>query len=120
MEFDPFEQPAIQQSLQRAMGATRSQSYAIGIPEAVGLVVLYPLVRYLLVNIGLPWLATLKRYSEVQRQRVEAWIDEHADEHGMDPDAVEAASKKLLEELEQTTDMGAKQQWERLMELLKK
>ena len=63
------------------------------------LVLLFPLVRFVLIEIGLPWLVTLKKYTEVQRHRVEDWIDTRAESHGLDPDAVEAASQELVKEL---------------------
>ena len=43
------------------------------------LVLLFPLVRYILMEIGLRWLTTAKKYSELQRRRVEDWVDRKAD-----------------------------------------
>ena len=119
-EFQAFAEanPAVRAALQGALPATPSRSYT-GLTEAAALVLLFPLARFLLTEIGLPWLTTLKRYSEVQRQRVERWIDNEAQGHGLDPDRVEEASKRLMEELEKSQDIGARQQWERLAEQIK-
>ena len=119
-EFQAFAEanPAIRTALQGAISATPNRSYT-GLTEATAIVLLFPLARFLLSEIGLPWLTTLKRYSEVQRQRVERWIDNEALGQGLNPDQVEAASKQLMEELEKSQNIGARQQWERLAELLK-
>jgi len=121
-EFKAFAEvnPSVNAALQSAISATPTRSYT-GLTEATALVLLFPLVRFLLTEIGLPWLTSLKRYSEVQRQRVESWIDNEALGLGLglDPDQVEAASRQLMEELEKSQDIGARQQWERLTELLK-
>jgi hypothetical protein len=119
-EFQAFAEanPAVGTALQSALPATPSRSYT-GITEAAALVLLFPLARFLLTEIGLPWLTTLERYSEVQRQRVERWIDSEAQGHGLDPDRIEEASKRLMDELEKSQDVGTRRQWERLTELLK-
>ena len=80
---------------------------------------MFPIVRYLLTNVGLPWLHELRRYSELHRRKVHEWIDEKHREEGFDPDSAEAASKALIDQLEQTTDLGARAAWERLAQLIK-
>jgi len=100
--------------------ARKMQPARFGLPtEAALVVVLFPLVQYMLTKFGLPWLSELRRYSEVQRRRVHEWIDEHYREHGYDPDAAEAASDALVDELEATTDAQSRQSWEKLAGLLK-
>jgi hypothetical protein len=106
-------------AMQRAAQAAPAKGYST-VVDMAALVLLFPLVRFVLMEIGLPWLATLRKYSDVQRRRVEDWIDAHAESHGLDPDAVEAESRQLLKELEQTTGADARGQWERLGGLLKK
>lgn len=93
-EFQTFIEAnsAVRAALQDAISATPTRSYT-GLIEATALVLLFPLTRFLLTEIGLPWLTTLKRYSELQRQRVESWIDNEAQSHGLNPDQVEVASK---------------------------
>lgn len=105
-------------ALQRTARSTPAKDFSTAIDMAA-LVLLFPLVRFVLIDIGLPWLAALKRYSEVQRRRVDDWIDKRAESHGLDPDEVEAASQQLMKELEQSTGADARSQWERLAELLK-
>jgi hypothetical protein len=60
----------------------------------------------------------LRRYSELQRQRVHDWIDTHYGQHDFDPDEAEAASDALLDELEQTTDERARASWQQLAALI--
>ncbi len=119
-EFNEFltDNDEVRGTLQRASQAAPAKGFGAVIDMAT-LVLLFPLVRFVLIEIGLPWLATLKRYTEVQRRRMDDWIDKRAESHGLDPDDVEAASRQLMKELEQTTDTGARGQWERLTELLK-
>ena len=87
--------------------------------EAAAVVALFPVVQYILTNFGLPWLSELRRYSELQRLGIHDWIDEHYREHGYDPDAAEASSDALVDELEATTDAQSRQSWEKLAGLLK-
>jgi len=55
---------------------------------------------------------------ELQRRRVEGWIDRQAESHGLDPDAVDAAGRQFMEGLERTQAVDACAQWEQLAELL--
>jgi hypothetical protein len=86
--------------------------------EAAVVALMFPIVRYVLYAIGLPWLSELRRYSELQRQRVHDWIDTRYQQHGFDPDQAEAASTALLDELEQTTDQRARTSWQQLAALI--
>ena len=79
---------------------------------------MFPIIRYVLHDIGLPWLSELRRYSELQRRRVHDWIDSQYQPHGFDPDQAEAASDALLDELEQTTDERARASWQQLAALI--
>ena len=108
----------VRDALQRASEAAPAKSFGL-VTDMAALVLLFPVVRFIVIDIGLPWLTTLKKYSEVERRRVEAWIDRHAQDHGLDPDELEAASRKLMQELEQTNGVDARGQWQRLQELLK-
>ncbi|MEZ6111076.1 MAG: hypothetical protein R3C99_08680 [Pirellulaceae bacterium] len=87
--------------------------------SAATIVLMYPVVKYLLTHIGLPWLHELGRYNELQRTRVHRWIDEAYRDEGFDPDQAEAASDRLIAELESTTNGQARESWERLLALLK-
>jgi hypothetical protein len=111
---------SVRTTLQRALQAAPGRHYAPDVIDIAALVALFPLVRYILIQIGLPWLSTLKRYSEAHRQRVDEWIDQQAISHDQDPDQIEAASRELMRELEQTNDVSAQKQWEKLKELLQK
>jgi len=80
---------------------------------------MYPLVKYVLINIGLPWLHEAARYSELWRVRFHHWIDSEYKRHGLDPVEAEAAGNKLREMLEKTTDRDIKAAWERLLDLFR-
>ena len=103
--------------IERAARAGQPQQFGL-VTEAAVVALMFPLAKYVLTQIGLPWLYELKRYSELQRQKFHAWIDEKYREEGFDPDAAEAVGDALLKELEQTTDATAQSAWERLTRLL--
>jgi hypothetical protein len=104
--------------LRRAAGKLRPQQFHV-VAEAAAVALLFPLVQYVLTTIGLPWLGELRRYSELQRQRVHEWIDRNHRQHGLDPDAAEQASDSLLEDLEATTDGLTRRSWENLLQVVK-
>lgn len=104
--------------IRQAASAGQSRQFSV-VAEAAVVALMFPIVKYLLTNIGLPWLHELKRYSEFQRQKIHEWIDANYREEGIDPDAAEAASDALCEQLEQTTDTAAQAAWERLAGLMK-
>jgi hypothetical protein len=106
------------ETVREAARAGRPQQYSV-VTEAMVIALMFPIVAYVVKNIGLPWLYELKRYSELQRSRVHQWIDERHRDEGFDPDAAEAASDALLEKLESTTNQTARAAWQRLAELLK-
>jgi hypothetical protein len=110
--------PNLSGPIERAGQSARPAQYTV-VAEAAVVALMLPIVRYIVVQIGLPWLHELKRYSELQRQTVHQWIDERSRAEGLDPDAAEAASDALCRELEQTTSASARASWERLGELLK-
>ncbi|MCH8047951.1 MAG: hypothetical protein IID44_30010 [Planctomycetes bacterium] len=103
--------------IERAARAGRPQQFSV-VTEAAIVALMFPLANYVLTQIGLPWLYELKRYSELQRQKLHDWIDAKYREEGFDPDAAEAAGNALLEELEQTTDEAARGAWQRLTQLM--
>ena len=119
-EFQTFlsDHEVVRDALYQALATRPARGFDLAV-EAAGLVLLFPLIRFMLMEIGLPWLTTLKRYSELQRRQVEDWIDRQAESKGVDPEALEAASRKLIQELERTSEARARKQWERLRELLR-
>lgn len=88
--------------------------------EMAAAVALFPLVAFVVVNIGLPWLYKATRYSELWRQKFHNWADEQYRRRNMDPEALQAAGEALRRELEAVTEKEVKKSWERLAELLKK
>jgi hypothetical protein len=118
-QFQRFvtENPDIEATLKRVAGSIPGESFSILIDSAL-VALLFPVASFIVTRIGLPWFETGRRYSELQRQRVEAWIDAEYQKYGIDPDKAEAASKALMKELEETTDASAKANWEKFKTLL--
>ncbi len=116
-------EPLVRGVVERAgrAGRKRSITREFGlVTETAAVALMFPIVQYVLVNIGLPWLSELKRYSELQRQKVHAWIDECFLEEGLEPDAAEAASNAFCRELEETTAADARAAWEHMAKLMRK
>ena len=123
MDRDQFQQhvfadPLLSEPIRRAASAGGPKQFG-PMTEAAVVALMFPVVRYVLVHIGLPWLYELKRYSELQRLKVLGWIDERYAEEGLDPDAAEAAGDALCRQLEATTDADARSAWERLRDLFR-
>lgn len=114
-----FDHEVVRDALYQALATRPARGFGT-VTDVAALVLLFPLIRFMLMEIGLPWLTTLKRYSELQRRQVEDWIDRQAESKGLNPEALEAASRKLIQELERTSEARARKQWERLRELLRK
>ena len=87
---------------------------------ASALIVFFPIVNRIVRRIGLPWLSSLERYSELWRMEFDWWVDKQYKKRGFDPVAAKAASEALAEELQNTTDAEARRAWERLAALLSK
>lgn len=107
--------PHLAGPIQAAAKAGRAQQFSLVTDVAV-VALIFPIARFVLTRIGLPWLSELGRYSELQRQRVHDWIDTRYRDEGFDPEQAEAVSDKLIEQLESTTDLGARAAWERLVQ----
>jgi len=126
MNIDDFndlmqQEPHITRSLENAAWHMQEKESTRGIdPVTVtALVLFFPVIREVLRRVGLPWVVTLGNYSELWRQKAEAWIQDKWKEEGFDPVAMRAAHEALLQELEKTTDPKAMAAWERLMDILK-
>ena len=109
--------PHLQAPVQRAAQAGGPSQYSV-LTEAAVVALMFPIAKYVLTTFGLPWLHEVQRYSELQRRKVHEWIDAKYREEGIDPDAAEAASTALCDELERVTDTSARASWERLREVL--
>lgn len=106
------------ESLRRVAVAIPGRQFSTML-DAAAVAALYPIVRFVLVRIGLPWLHTTSRWSELKRQEVERWLDEQYEERGFDIIASEAATKALCAELERISGADARTSWEMLRNALK-
>lgn len=111
--------PQLAEPLRKAAKAGQPQQFGLLLDAAV-VALMFPIAKFILTNFAVPWLHELKRYSELERQKVHEWIDEKYHEEGFDPDAAEAASDALCDHLEQTTNAATRAAWGRLAELMKK
>jgi len=105
-------------TVERAARAASPKQFGV-ITEAAVVALMFPIVKYVLVHIGLPWLSELGRYSEVHRQKFHDWIDRRYREEGLDPDVAEAAGDALCRELEATTTADARAAWEQMANVLR-
>lgn len=126
MTREEFEQlvsqnPFLSTSIRSAAAAIPASRDTFGpAGELAAIAVLFPVVVFVVKEIGLPWLHELKRYSELWREKFHNWVDEQYRKHGLDPEAAEAAGAALRRELESVTDGGARKSWERFAELLRR
>lgn len=109
--------PHLASPIRRAAQAGRPARYSV-LTEAAVVALMFPIVKHVLTTIGLPWLHELRRYSELQRRKLHEWIDTECRKERIDPDAAEAASNALCEELERITDASARASWESLRDVL--
>jgi nitric oxide synthase oxygenase domain/subunit len=80
----------------------------------------FPIVNRILRWIGLPWLSSLERYSELWRMELDQWVEKQYKKRGFDPVGAKTASEALAEELQKTTDAEVREAWEWLVALLSK
>jgi hypothetical protein len=113
------QEPALSAPIQRAAAAVPQDAF--GTPtELAAVALLFPVVSFVVKQIGLPWLYEVKRYAELWRLKFHDWIDKQAKQSGIDPDQAEKAGEALRRELEKTTDRGARAAWERFAQVLSK
>ena len=110
--------PQLVESLRRAALAAPSRQFS-HVTEAAFLIAIFPVARFVLIRIGLPWLHTASRWSELKRQETERWLDEQYEERGFDVEASEATTKALCSELERVSGADARISWELLRDTLK-
>ena len=113
-----FAEPHLAEPIRRAASAGQPTQFGL-ITEAAVVALMFPLVRYVLVHVGLPWLHAAKRWSDLYLTKVHGWIDERYREEGLDPDAAEAAADALCDELQSITEAEAQAAWERLAEMIR-
>jgi hypothetical protein len=109
--------PHLAEPIRKSAQSARAKQFSV-LTEAAVFALMFPIARFLLTRIGLPWLSELGRYSELQRRRVHEWIDDKHRDEGVNPEQAEAASDALIERLESTADRSARSDWERLAGLL--
>ena len=105
--------PALAGPLKKAAGAVQSQRFGI-LGEAALIAFMLPIARFILKDIGLPWLCDAGRYAKLWQLKFERWVDTQYQKHGFDPDKAETAGNALRKELEQITDKAARASWEQV------
>ena len=121
-EFEKLisEDPALVAPMRKAAAAISHKRMTFAATtELAAIAVVFPIVIFVVKEIGLPWLYEAKRYSELWRLQFHKWIDEQYRGHGLDPDATEAAGNALRRELEAITETKARKSWERFATLLR-
>ncbi|MBL7181219.1 MAG: hypothetical protein ABIK98_12630 [Pseudomonadota bacterium] len=127
MNIDEFnrliqQEPEIAQSLENAAWHIQAKESTRSLDPitVTALVLFFPVISAIVRRVGLPWVVTLGNYSELWRQKAEAWIQSKMKAEDFDPAAIRAAHEALLQELEKTTDPKTMAAWERLLGILKK
>src|SRR4051812_24236982 len=92
--------PDLSGPIERAARAAQPKQMAV-VTEVAVVALMFPIARYVLVQIGLPWLQEAARFSQLWQNKVHRWIDDQSRREGLDPDAAEAASEALRQELAQ-------------------
>jgi hypothetical protein len=87
--------------------------------DDVVVALMYPVVSFVLREIGLPWNSDARRYADLWRSKYRRWIDEQSEELELHPYAVEAAGTELRRQLEVTLDTDIRSSWEQLSSLLR-
>ncbi|HLZ27389.1 MAG TPA: hypothetical protein VKV73_08725 [Chloroflexota bacterium] len=124
MTQDEFEQavaadPALAGPMTRAAAQVPADRLT-GVEDAAIVALMYPIARYVVVQIGLPWLYEAGRYTELFRLRFHDWVDGEYRRSGRDPEAARLAGEALRHELEKVTDSGQRSAWERFKDALAK
>ncbi len=100
-------------SIKRAASAGPTKQMGVS-PETIALAMMYPVVLFVIKDIGLPWLVDVGRYAKLWQERFHKWVDEEYEKHGLDSDSAEAKADALRQELEKVTDKAAQKDWEGL------
>src|SRR5687768_82373 len=92
------QEPALAGPIRRAAATATPPSF--GTPtELAAIALMFPVVSFVVREIGLPWLHEAKRYAELWRLKFHDWIDRQYTKSGRDPDQAEKAGEALREEL---------------------
>jgi hypothetical protein len=123
-EFEQYvnANPALRASLQSVAADLKPRVRGVFTSpmEIAGLALLFPLVSFIIKKIGLPWLISASKFSELWRLKFDNWVDEQVRKHGATPEQLTAAGEKIRTDLESLSNGDVKQVWEALAERLKK
>ena len=78
----------------------------------------YPVLRFVVREIGLPWLHEANRYSEMWRIKVDSWVDGQYRSHGIDVKEAQAMTAALRRELERINAPSGRQAWQKLAAII--
>jgi hypothetical protein len=110
-------EPALGDPVRRASAVAAPSSYMTGI-EVGAAAMMFPLVSFVIKEIGLPWMYEARRYSELWRDKFHTWIDTEYAKSGRDPDRIEKAGDALRAELSKSMDPAARAAWEQFAKRL--
>ena len=90
-----------------------------GTPTELAVIALmFPMVKFLIQHIGLPWAYELSRYSELQRKKFSDWIDQQYTKQGVEASKALEASKRLIQQLEESTTEASREPWNQLQQAM--
>jgi len=109
---------ALHGPITRALSQLCKPQAVLGTPTEVATIgAVFPIVFFLLTQIGLPWMHEAKRYSELWRHKFHKWIDDQYVKHGLDPKQAETFSLALRREIDSVKNPAARASWERVVRL---
>lgn len=79
---------------------------------------MFPIVKFVLVDIGLPWQTDKRTFADNWREKFRPWIDQQLEQQSMHPYAVEAAGTEFRRLLSELRDSELKASFENLAGLL--
>lgn len=112
-------EPLVREAIRRALAQPSRESFSL-VTDVALMALVYPVISAIIHRIGLPWLDTARRYSELWRNRVDGKLDDEYRRRGIDPVQARRVADAIRQEWESTANLQARAVWERLAALIKK
>lgn len=81
-------------------------------------VAVWPIVREIIREAGLPWVTSARKFSELWVAKTNKWIEKKAADSQVDVEAVQKATDKIREHLEAKTSPAEKKLWETIFNII--